>query len=157
MGWNVYEVVEIRQRTTGKEGSVGVSSGCDRWRADGKGQPSQKGVVSCAVMYGNTDSSVVLSQDMDGPARPDGFADCPSCSMLAWSHSQQVGDLIGVFSEARPLVGTYSGMAVVSTCAAKDWRSALQHSDLVNLFLQVGAEARSIHAYASRPIQVDES
>ena len=135
---------------------MGVSSGCYRRRADGKGHPPQ-GVVSCAVMYGDPDLSVVLSQDMDGPARPDGFADCPSCSMQAWSHSQQVGDLIGVFSEARALAGIYNEMAEVSTCPAKDWSSALQRSDLVNLFLQVGAEASSIHRCPSQSIQYDES
>ena len=97
-------------------------------------------------MYGNTDTSVVLSQDIpvDGLAGPDGFADCPSCGMGVWSHSQQVGDLIHAFSDAGPLVGIYSAMAEVSTCAAKGWSSAHQQADLVNVFLQVVAEARSI-------------
>ena len=100
-------------------------------------------------MYGNTDTSVVLFQDIpvDGLAGPDGFADCPSCGMGVWSHSQQVGDLIHVFLDADPLVGSvgiYSAMAEVSTCAAKGWSSAHQQADLVNVFLQVVAEARSI-------------
>ena len=108
-------------------------------------------------MHGNPDSSLVLSQNMVGPAGPDGFADCPSCDMQTWSHSQQVDDLIGLFSEERPLVVTYSEMTRVSTCAAKDWSSAHQHSDLVNVFLQVGAEASSIHRCPSHSIQYDES
>jgi hypothetical protein len=98
---------------------------------------------------GNTDSSVVLSQERDGPAGPDGFAqmqcaDRPSCDMHDWSHSQQVGDLISVFSEAHPFVGIYSEMAEVSTCPGKDWSSAHQQADLVHLFLQVVEQASSI-------------
>ena len=85
---------------------------------------------------------MVLFQDMDGPAGPDGFADCPSCGMQGWSDSEQVGDLISVFSEADPLVGIYSEMAEVSTCAAKDWSSADQEADLVDLFA-VGASSIS--------------
>jgi hypothetical protein len=96
------------------------------------------------VADGNTDSSVVLSQEWDGPVVPDGFADCPSYDMHDWSPSQQVGDLISVFSEAHPFVGIYSEMAEVSTCPGKDWSSAHQQADLVNVFLQVAAEARSI-------------
>ncbi len=77
--------------------------------------------------------------------------------MQDWGHSLQVCDLIGVFSEARALAGIYSEMAEVSTCPAKDWSSTHQHSDLVNVFLQVGAEASSIHRCPSHSIQYDES
>ncbi len=99
---------------------------------------------SGAVMYGNTDTFVVLFQDMDIPGGPDGFADCPSCGMLDWSHSQQVGDLISVFWEAGPLVGIQSEMGEVSTCPAKDWSLAHQQADLVNVFQQVVSEASSM-------------
>ena len=95
-------------------------------------------------MYCNSASSVVLFQDMDGDAGPDGFAHCPSCDMQAWSRSQQADDLIGVFSEARPLLGIYSEMEMLPTCPAKDWSSALQHADLIDVFLPVVAEASSI-------------
>ncbi len=96
-------------------------------------------------MYGNTDTFVVLSQDMDDRAGPDVFADFPGCGMLDWSHSQQVGDLISVFwdSEAGPLVGIQSEMGEVSTCPAKDWSSAHQQADLVNVFQQVVPKASS--------------
>ena len=77
--------------------------------------------------------------------------------MQDWGHRHQVCDLIGVFSEARALADIYSEMAEVSTCPAKDWSSALQRSDLVNLFLQVGAEASSIHRCPSHFVQYDES
>ena len=94
---------------------------------------------------------MVLAQEMkairNGPAGPDGFADCPSCDMQDWPHSQQVGDLLSVFSEARPFVGIYSEMAEVSTCPGKDWSSAHQRADLVNIFLQGVAEASSISTY----------
>ena len=80
---------------------------------------------------------------IDDLAGPDIFMDCPKCNMQDWSHSQQVGDLISVFSEAHPLLGIYSNMAGVSTCQAKDWSSAHQQADLVNVFLQVAAAARS--------------
>jgi hypothetical protein len=79
---------------------------------------------------------------MDGPAGPDGFADCPSCGIHDWSDSEQVGDLISAFWEPGPLVGIYSEMAEVSTCAAKDWSSADQEADLVDLFA-VGASSVS--------------
>ena len=64
--------------------------------------------------------------------------------MQDWSHSQQVGDLISVLSEACPFVGIYSEMAEVSTCPGEDWSSAHQQADLVNLFLQVVPEGSSI-------------
>ena len=94
-----------------------------------------------AGMHGNMDSSAVVLQGKHGPAGPDGFADCPSCDMEDWSHSQQVGDLISVLSEAHPFVGIYSEMAEVATCPGRDWSSAHQHADLVNTFLQTMAEA----------------
>ncbi len=103
--------------------------------------------MAFALMYCNTDSSVVFSQDVAGP---DGFADCPSCDMLDWIHSEQVCDLVGVFSEARRLLGIYSEMAEVSTCPAKDWSLAHQHADVVNIFLQDIAEASS--KYRSHPL-----
>ncbi len=101
---------------------------------------TESGVVCCDTS-GNTDSSVGLSQDMDGP---DGFDECLSWDMQDWSDSQQVGDLVEDFSEACRLVGIYSEMAEVLTCPAKDWISAHQQADLVNIFLQGMAEASSI-------------
>ncbi len=95
----------------------------------------------------------MLSQDLDGPAGPDGFADCPSCGMQDWSDSEQVGDLISAFWEPGPLVGIYSEMAEVSTCAAKDWSSAVQQAGLVNLFA-VRASSISI-PLTSRILQSD--
>ena len=92
-------------------------------------------------MHGNADWFVVLFQEMKAIGS---FEECPTCDMQDWSHRQQVGDLISVFSEAHPLLGIYSGMAGVSTCPAKDWSSAHQQADLVNVFLHVAAEARSI-------------
>ena len=82
----------------------------------------------------------VLSQEIDG------FIDCPSCEMHDWSHSQQVEALISMFSEVHPFVGIYSEMAEVSTCPAKDWSSAHQLADLLNLlvFPRVVAEASTI-------------
>jgi hypothetical protein len=109
---------------------------------------------SFAVMIGNTDSPLVLSQDMVGP---DDFADCPSCDMQDWSSSQQEGDLICLIWEACLLVGIYSEMAEVSTCPTQGWSSAHQRADVVNLFLQVTAEASSKNRYPSPSIQVDDS
>ena len=106
-----------------------------------KRQPRDTGVGSCALTDGNTDSSVLLFQDVERPAGPDGFADCPSCDMQIWSHSQQVDDLISLVSEELSLVGIYSAIAEVSACAAKDWSSAQQRTDLVNLFLHFMREA----------------
>jgi hypothetical protein len=96
------------------------------------------------VMHGNAGSFVVLSQETHGLAGADDFADCPSCDMLDWSHSQQVDDLMSLFVEASPFLGIYSEMAEVPTCPVEDWSSEQEQADLINLLLQVLARAMSI-------------
>jgi len=71
--------------------------------------------------------------------------------MQDWSHSQQVRDLISVFSEARPFLGIYSDMAEVSTCQTKDWSSAHQQADLISLFLEMEAPPSSISSGPAGP------
>ena len=113
-----------------------------KWEADvERWQLKARRKWGCCDMHGTADWLVMLSQEMKAVGS---FEECPKCDMQDWSHRQQAGDLISVFSEARPLLGIYSDMAGVSTCPAKDWSSAHQQADLVNVFLHVAAEARSI-------------